>query len=48
VTEEALITITASCLDVTWIDDSRFATCGGDNVINVFQLNATKPIRALK
>lgn len=38
----------ASCLDVCWIDDSRFVTCGGDRVIHVFQLNTTKPIRTLK
>jgi len=40
--------IVASCLDVAWIDDSRFVTCGGDKVIHVFQLNTTKPIRTLK
>ncbi|KAF9654443.1 WD40 repeat-like protein [Thelephora ganbajun] len=38
----------ASCLDVAWIDDSRFVTCGGDKAIHVFQLNTTKPIRTLK
>ena len=43
-----LIAIIASCLDVAWIDDLRFVTCGGDRVIHVFQLNTTKPIRTLK
>jgi CO dehydrogenase/acetyl-CoA synthase gamma subunit (corrinoid Fe-S protein) len=44
-----VLTFTAgSCLDVAWIDDSRFVTCGGDEVIYVFQLNTTKPIRTLK
>jgi len=43
-----LTVIVASCLDVAWIDDSRFVTCGGDRVIHVFQLNTVKPIRTLK
>ena len=43
-----LIVDAASCLDVAWIDDTRFVTCGGDRVIHVFQLNTTKPIRTLK
>ncbi|KZT30916.1 WD40 repeat-like protein [Neolentinus lepideus HHB14362 ss-1] len=33
------------CLDVDWITDTMFASCGGDKLIHIFQLGDHKPIK---
>ncbi|KIJ65057.1 hypothetical protein HYDPIDRAFT_39702 [Hydnomerulius pinastri MD-312] len=38
----------ACCLDVDWLDDSTFASCGSDRVVHIVSLNGTKPIRTLR
>ncbi|KAH7886002.1 WD40 repeat-like protein [Phlebopus sp. FC_14] len=38
----------ACCLDVDWLDDSTFASCGSDRVVHVVSLSGTKPLRTLR
>jgi transducin (beta)-like 1 len=35
------------CLDVDWIDENIFASCGADQLIHVMKLEESKPIRTL-
>ncbi|KAJ8596276.1 WD40 repeat-like protein [Rhizopogon salebrosus TDB-379] len=37
----------ACCLDVEWLDDSTFASCGADKVVHVVSLTATGPLHTL-
>ncbi|KAH7923908.1 WD40 repeat-like protein [Leucogyrophana mollusca] len=36
------------CLDVDWLDESTFASCGADRLVHILSLNGTKPIQTLK
>ena len=38
---------TDCCLDVTWLDESMFASCGADSLIQIMHLNESKPIKTL-
>jgi len=35
------------CLDVDWLDDNTFASCGADSNIHIMKVDGTKPIRTL-
>lgn len=39
---------TASCWDLEWLDDSTFATCGNDRLINIVSLSGTEPMGKLR
>ncbi|KAH7914745.1 WD40-repeat-containing domain protein [Hygrophoropsis aurantiaca] len=36
------------CLDVDWLDESTFASCGADRLVHIVSLNGTQPIQTLK
>lgn len=38
----------ACCLDVEWLDDSTFASCGADKIIQIISLTATGPLHTLQ
>jgi len=38
----------ACCLDVEWLDDSTFASCGADKVVHILSLTATGPLHTLE
>lgn len=35
------------CLDLDWLDDNTFASCGADMVIYIMKINDEKPIKTL-
>jgi transducin (beta)-like 1 len=35
------------CLDVDWLDDNTFASCGADSIIHIMKVDESKPIRTL-
>lgn len=36
------------CLDVDWIDDNTFATCGADKIINIMRIGTHEPLLTLE
>ncbi|KAI0639523.1 WD40 repeat-like protein [Trametes polyzona] len=36
------------CLDVDWISDSEFATCGSDGLIQIMNIDNPRPLRTLR
>jgi len=39
--------LTDCCLDVDWLDDNMFASCGADTNIHIMKVNERKPIKTL-
>ncbi|KAL4260438.1 F-box-like/WD repeat-containing protein Ebi-like protein [Pleurotus pulmonarius] len=35
------------CLDIDWIDDETFTSCGADNLVHIMKVGQTQPIRTL-
>jgi transducin (beta)-like 1 len=35
------------CLDIDWLDDNTFASCGADSIIHIMKVDDSKPIRTL-
>ncbi|KIM88979.1 hypothetical protein PILCRDRAFT_813977 [Piloderma croceum F 1598] len=38
---------TDCCLDIDWLDDNTFASCGADSIIHIMKVDESKPIRTL-
>ncbi|KAF8079015.1 WD40 repeat-like protein [Lyophyllum atratum] len=38
---------TDCCLDVDWLDDETFATCGADHIIFIMRVNEPQPLKTL-
>ena len=43
---QVICVYTGCCLDVDWLDDTTFATCGADKKINIMRVDCTLPIKA--
>jgi transducin (beta)-like 1 len=35
------------CLDVDWLDDNTFASCGADTMIHIMKIHEGKPVKTL-
>jgi hypothetical protein len=40
-------TILECCLDIDWLDDSGFASCGADKTIHIMQIGESAPVKTL-
>jgi transducin (beta)-like 1 len=43
--KRAQISLPDCCLDIDWLNDTTFATCGADQVIHVMRIDADDPIK---
>lgn len=43
----SLCACTDCCLDVDWIDDETFVSCGADKLINIMRVGDIKPMKTL-
>ncbi|KAG5219946.1 F-box/WD repeat-containing protein [Salix suchowensis] len=45
--QQALTLSADCCLDIDWIDDETFTSCGADNLVYVMRVGQSQPIRTL-
>jgi transducin (beta)-like 1 len=45
VRSDAQISLTDCCLDIDWLNDNTFATCGADQIINIMRVDVDDPIK---